>query len=92
MVQYVRSLGVVIVLVSLLGVGPSLAAAPQQTAGQSQGQSQGNPSTKVWVNSKSSVYHCPGTRYYGTTKSGQYMTQAEAQKARNRPAYGKYCS
>ena len=47
MMQYVRSLGVAIVLASLLGVGPSLAAAPQPTAGQAQGQSQGNPSTKV---------------------------------------------
>ena len=44
-----------------------------------------------WVNTKSGVYHCPGTRYYGTTKNGQYMTQADAQKTGNRPAYGKYC-
>src|SRR5262249_17437060 len=23
----------------------------------------------VWVNTKSGVYHCPGTRYYGTTRN-----------------------
>jgi hypothetical protein len=33
------------------------------------------------VNEKSGVYHYPGTRYYGKTKSGQYMTE-QAAKAR----------
>jgi len=51
----------------------------------------GNPNVKVWVNTKSGVYHCPGTRWYGNTKQGKYMTQAEAQKAGYRPAYGKVC-
>jgi hypothetical protein len=48
-------------------------------------------STKVWVNSSSNVYHCPGTRYYGATKRGRYMTEAEAIAAGNRPAYGTRC-
>jgi Trypsin-like peptidase domain len=52
---------------------------------------QGNPAVKVWVNTPSNVYHCPGTRWYGTTKHGEYMAQAEAQKKGNRPAYGKVC-
>lgn len=47
--------------------------------------------TKVWVNSSSSVYHCPGTRYYGNTKRGAYMTEAEARTAGNRAAYGRTC-
>jgi hypothetical protein len=55
------------------------------------GQDKGNPSVKVWVNTKSSVYHCPGTRWYGATKAGVYMTQKEALEKGNRPAYGKYC-
>jgi hypothetical protein len=58
------------------------------TAGQS---NKGNPSVKVWVNTNSSVYHCPGTRWYGATKQGEYMTQKEALEKGNRPAYGKYC-
>ena len=49
-------------------------------------------STKVWVNTKSGVYHCPGTRWYGATKSGQYMTESEARAAGDRPAYGRACS
>lgn len=52
---------------------------------------QGNPDVKVWVNANSGVYHCPGTRWYGNTKHGKYMTQAEAQKKGYRPAYGKVC-
>jgi hypothetical protein len=55
------------------------------------GQDKGNPSVKVWVNTKSKVYHCPGTRWYGATKAGEYMTQKEALDKGNRPAYGKYC-
>lgn len=52
----------------------------------------GNPAARVWVNTSSRVYHCPGTRYYGTTKNGQHMRQDEAQAAGHRPASGKPCS
>lgn len=49
-------------------------------------------SVKVWVNTKSGVYHCPGTRWYGATKSGAYMTESQARAAGDRPAYGRSCS
>jgi hypothetical protein len=51
----------------------------------------GNPSVRVWVNTSTHVYHCPGTRYYGATKRGEYMTQKQAQDAGSRPAYGRFC-
>src|ERR1035441_6497490 len=38
------------------------------------------PISKVWVNTHSGVYHCPNTHWYGATKSGVYMKQAEAQQ------------
>lgn len=34
----------------------------------------------VWVNTESKVYHTGG-KYYGTTKHGQFMSLADAQKA-----------
>ena len=50
-----------------------------------------DPDVKVWVNTNSSVYHCPGTRWYGKTRQGEYMTQKQAQDKGYRPAYGKVC-
>jgi hypothetical protein len=54
-------------------------------------QPEGNADVKVWVNTKSGVYHCPGTRWYGATKLGEYMKQSEAQQKGFRPAYHRAC-
>ena len=35
----------------------------------------------VWVNLNTKVYDKPGVPTYGTTKHGQFMTEADAQKA-----------
>lgn len=45
----------------------------------------------VWVNTATNVYHCPGTRYYGTTKAGSYMTESDAVSKGARPDHGKAC-
>jgi hypothetical protein len=74
----------------------ALAALEKKTGANSgvsraEADQRGNPSTRVWVNTNSGVYHCPGTRWYGATKAGEYMSQKDAQQKGHRPAYGKYC-
>ena len=45
---------------------------------------------QVWVNGK--VYHCPGTRYYGNTKSGEYMTEQAAIAAGAHASHNRPCA
>jgi len=52
----------------------------------------GGGAGKVWVNTHSKVYHCEKDMWYGKTKHGEYMTQAQAKTSGARPAYGKECS
>jgi hypothetical protein len=46
-------------------------------------QAPGGGGGKVWVNSNTKVYHKEGDPWYGKTKHGEYMTEADAQKAGN---------
>src|SRR6266542_3351358 len=39
---------------------------------------QGGGHGLVWVNTESHVYHREGSRFYGTTKKGKYVTEQEA--------------
>jgi hypothetical protein len=52
----------------------------------------GGGNGKVWVNTKSKVYHCEGTAPYGKTKVGEYMAEAEAKAKGNHGVKGKDCS
>ena len=76
----------------LLGLALISSPATQQGFASPAPQSQGNPNVRVWVNTSSGVYHCPGSRWYGNTKRGEYMSQKQAQEKGYRPAYGKPCT
>ena len=66
---------------------PSKRQAPKPIAQAAPG---GGPD-QVWVNTNSSVYHCPGDRFYGKTAHGRYMTEAAAKSAGAKGVGGKTC-
>jgi hypothetical protein len=54
-------------------------------------QAPGAAPDKVWYNAASKVYHCPNDRYYGRTKEGKYMSEAEAKAAGAHGPRGQNC-
>jgi hypothetical protein len=66
-------------------------SAPKSSSASTTDQAPGGGPGMVWVNTSSKVYHCAGTRYYGKTKAGKYMTEADAKAAGARPDAGKAC-
>jgi hypothetical protein len=66
------------------GPAPARGAAPNVPTTNSPAPGGGHG--LVWVNTETHVYHREGSRFYGTTQKGKYMTEADAIKEGNKAA------
>jgi hypothetical protein len=51
----------------------------------------GNGSVRVWANTRSGFYYCPGTKFYGKLTPGKFMIEGEAVQSGYQPSLGETC-
>jgi hypothetical protein len=64
----------------------STPAAKQKAPETQATQAPGGGNGQVWVNTETHVYHKEGSKWYGKTKKGKYLSEADAVKEGDKPA------
>jgi len=72
----------------LVTVGPGPEAAPNASPAPAE-KPDGGKEQRVWVNFDSRTYHFSNERWYGKTKNGVFMSEAQAKAQGYRPANRK---
>ena len=67
-------------------IAMGIAEEPEQTV-----HFHGDPDLKVWVDTHTALYYCPGDELYGKSPDGHYTSQREAQADRFEPAERSVC-
>ena len=70
-------------------VSASPSAAPATAGAATATPAPGGGHGLVWVNTETHVYHKEGSRFYGTTKKGKYVSEPDAIKEGDKPSKGK---
>ncbi len=70
---------------------PGKKLSPTQAAASKTAAPGGGPGL-VWVNTATNVYHCNGDAFYGKTKAGAYMSEADAKAKGAHGEHGQICA